>query len=476
MSLVMHSQTQSLPPLVSLRVGKLLSKAKTQRQKLVNNEPRLSFRGPQFDLLRSSEPEIVLSGPAGTGKSVACLYKMHHAALKYPNSRYLILRKTRASLTDSGLVTFEQRILGGDDHPICAGARRENRHSYKYANGSEIVVGGMDNPTRLFSSEYDRIYVQECTELSLGEWESLLRSMRNNKTPYHQIIGDCNPDAPGHWLYRRAHDSNMARMWHTLHENNPNMHDGTDWTEFGKRYLATLDRLTGVRRDRLRFGRWVSAEGAVYDGWSPAIHLIDRFNIPASWPRYRAIDFGYGNPFVCLWLAVDPDGRIYVYREIYRTKRLVEDHAVNIIKLSAGERIEMTICDHDAEDRATLTRHGISNVGAIKAISSGIQAVQARLPVVGEKPRLMWLRDSLVDMDMDLEAEKKTTSGVQEIDAYMWPKGQDGKAVKEIPLDTNNHAMDALRYGVVMIDKITGVQSSQINKTIASRARKASAW
>lgn len=452
-----------------------------RRQRWKDEGNALTFRGPQADLQTSEVAELVLSGPAGTGKSVACLHKVHRMALQYPNSRWLVVRKTRASLTESGLVTFERHILG-EDNPICSGVQRENRHSYKYKNGSEVVVGGIDKPTRLFSTEYDGIYVQECNELSLGEWESLLRPLRNGKAPYQQLLGDCNPDAPGHWLYKRATESHMCAMWHTLHEHNPRMHDGVDWTEFGRRYIAILDRLTGVRKQRLRWGKWVAAEGAVYDEWNAGVHLIQRFPIPATWPRYRAIDFGFGNPFVCLWLAVDPDGRIYVYREIYRTKRLVEDHAVNIKRYSEGERIEMTICDHDAEDRATLVKHGIPNAAAIKAISPGIQAVSARLKVItkdaggDDKPRLYWLRDSLVDMDPDLEEAKLPTSGVQEFDSYMWPKGQDGKSLKEVPVDLHNHAMDALRYGVVMIDRVLGVQSSQINKSIASRAKRASAW
>lgn len=467
-----------------MKAQTLISKAERKRQERVQREQSgnsLAFRGPQADLQTSEVAELVLSGPAGTGKSVACLHKVHRMALQYPNSRWLIVRKTRASLTESGLVTFERHILG-EDNPICSGVQRENRHSYKYPNGSEVVVGGIDKPTRLFSTEYDGIYVQECNELSLGEWESLLRPLRNGKAPYQQLLGDCNPDAPGHWLYKRATESHMCMMWHTLHEHNPRMHDGVEWTDFGRRYMAILDRLTGVRKQRLRWGKWVAAEGAVYDEWNAGVHLIQRFPIPATWPRYRAVDFGFGNPFVCLWMAVDPDGRIYVYREIYRTKRLVEDHAANIKRLSEGERIEMTICDHDAEDRATLTKHGIPNAAAIKSISPGIQAVATRLKVVAkdaggdDRPRLYWLRDSLVDMDEDLEEAKLPTSGVQEFDSYMWPKGQDGKSLKEVPVDLHNHAMDALRYGVVMIDRVLGVQSSQINKSLASRAKRASAW
>jgi hypothetical protein len=81
----------------------------------------------------------------------------------------------------------------------------------------------------------------------------------------------------------------------------------------------------------------------VYEGWDRAVHLIDRFDIPADWRRIRSIDFGYTNPFVCQWWAIDPDGRMYRYREIYRTRRLVSDHAAEIRKLSAGESIAFNV-------------------------------------------------------------------------------------------------------------------------------------
>jgi hypothetical protein len=208
-----------------------------------------------------------------------------------------------------------------------------------------------------------------------------------------------------------------------------------------------------VLRERLRFGRWVSAEGAVY-AFDARLHLVDPFPIPAAWPRYRAIDFGYSNPFVCLWAATDPDGRIYVYRQWYKSGMLVEDHARRIVRADKGERITATVADHDAEDRATLERHGVKTIAATKAISPGIQAVQQRLRVAGDgKPRLYVLRDSLLERDEALAAKRQPVSVEQEFDAYTWPKDQSGRPVKEEPVDLYNHAMDALRYLVAYLDK-----------------------
>jgi phage terminase large subunit len=237
------------------------------------------------------------------------------------------------------------------------------------------------------------------------------------------------------------------------HEDNPSLFDGQgNILEAGQGRMAVLDRLTGVRKERLRFGRWVNAEGAVYE-FDEAVHLIDPFAIPLNWRRLRVVDFGYINPFVCQWWAVDHDGRMYLYREIYMTRRTVQAHVPKILELSGGAAIETTVADHDAEDRATLEGYGIMTEVAVKSISAGIQKVEERLKRAGDgKPRLFVFRDACVEMDGTLAEMRKPTCTAEEFAVYMWPKGSDGKPLKEVPLDLDNHGMDAMRYAVMYVD------------------------
>ncbi|MDA8189602.1 MAG: phage terminase large subunit [Dehalococcoidales bacterium] len=399
---------------------------------------------------------MLLSGPAGTGKSRACLEKLHLCALKYPGMRGLMVRKTRASLTESAMVTMNEKVLHELDHVDFHTTTQE----YRYPNGSRIVVGGLDKATKVMSSEYDIIYVQEATELSEHDWESLTTRLRNGVMPYQQLLGDCNPDAPHHWLKKRA-DSGKTVMLESRHEDNPTLWDRVKqtWTELGARYIAKLEALTGVRYLRLRKGIWAAAEGMVYDGWDRDVHLIDRFEIPADWRRYLSVDFGYTNPFVAQWWAEDGDGRLYRYREIYRVQQLVEDHAAEMKRLMANERMpEAVICDHDAEDRATLERHlGLSTIAAHKAVSPGIQAVASRLKRAGDgKSRLFLLRDSLVDRDPLLEEAKKPTCTEEEIEGYVW----NDKVKRDEPVKANDHGMDPMRYVVAHIDLVGRVTSA----------------
>lgn len=378
-------------------------------------------RGAAWKLLHCQAPEVLISGPAGTGKSVAALFKLHLCAESVPGLRALILRKTRASLSESGLVSFEQFVLP-EDHPARAGPRRPFRQSYRYPNGSEIILGGLDKPTRIMSTEYDLVYVQEAIEVDVEAWEAITTRLRHGAMPYHQLIADTNPDKPTHWLKRRC-GQGATLLLESRHEDNPLLWDAErgEWTTVGFSYLAKLDALTGPRKLRLRHGRWVQAEGIVYESYDPAVHLVDRFEIPPEWPRVLSVDFGFTNPFVCQWWAVDGDGRIFRYREIYSTKGLVEDHARRILELGKDEPPPVAIvCDHDAEDRATLERYlGQPTIPAQKAKSPGIQAVQTRLRKAADgKPRLFFLRDSLDARDHELLDRKLPCCTEEEIDGY----------------------------------------------------------
>jgi len=394
--------------------------------------------------------EVVISGPAGTGKSRGCLEKMHYLAEKYPTMRALIVRKTRASLTESALVTFEDKVVPLH-HPVLDGPGRAYRQAYRYPNGSILVLGGLDKASRIMSTDYDLIFVQEAIELEEDDWEALTTRLRHGVLPYQQIIAD----TPMHWLKRRC-DGGQTTLLQSQHQDNPQLWDGKQkcWTVRGAQYIGKLDALTGPRKDRLRYGRWIQAEGAVYDGWDRRLHLIDRFAIPADWPRFWSVDFGYKNPFVCQWWAQDYDGRLYRYREIYHSQRLVEDHAKLMLALSKDEpRPRQILCDHDAEDRATLEKHlRMETWPAKKDKSPGIQAVASRFNKAGDgRPRLFLVRDALVERDPVMVEQKKPTCTEEEIDGYVWDLANNRKKGED-PVDKDNHGLDALRYLVAFFD------------------------
>ncbi len=426
---------------------------------VVGYEPR----GAAAELFRTRTPEVVIVGSAGTGKSLACLYRLHLAALARPGIRCLIVRKTAVSLGSTTLVTFEKKVakeaLSSGITTWYGGSTREAA-GYRYSNGSFIVVGGLDKPEKIMSSEYDLVFADEATELTLTDWESIATRLRNGVLPWQQQIAACNPAHPTHWLKQRV-DSGQATLLTSRHRDNPTYvnRDGS-YTLAGEAYIeGILRRLTGVRRMRLYEGKWAAAEGLVYDGWDESIHLIDQRPIPAGWTRWWSVDFGYTNPTVIQFWAQDPDSRLILYREIYKTRTLVEDHAKKVLSLVTDKgvwtepRPRAVICDHDAEDRATLEKHlKMSTVPAKKTVSDGIQAVQSRLKVAGDgRPRLMVMRDALVERDQRLVDAKLPLGLEDELTGYVWDTGG-GKKLKEAPVKENDHSCDAMRYMVAQLD------------------------
>jgi hypothetical protein len=193
-----------------------------------------------------------------------------------------------------------------------------------------------------------------------------------------------------------------------------------------------------IRETRIK-GRFAAFFGAVYKTFNRAAHVIRPFEIPTDWPRYRAIDWGFNNPFVCLWLARDPDKRWYVYAEHYQARETLAYHAERIKQISGAEKYRVTWADHDSQDRCEFRSMGINTMPAKKDIHLGIEAVQAALKVQGDgKPRLFIFKTC------------RNTS--KEVPGYKWAEGTESKDPKDEPLKVNDHTCDCLRYAIYGVE------------------------
>ena len=156
-----------------------------------------------------------------------------------------------------------------------------------------------------------------------------------------------------------------------------------------------------VKETRIK-GHFAAFLGAVYKTFTRENHVIKPFNIPEDWQRFRAVDFGYNNPFGCLWLALSPDNVWYAYAEHYQAQQTLAYHAEAIKATSKDERYRITWADHDSQDVAELKALGIRTVPAKKSVLPGIEAVQRCLKTQGNgKPRL-YIFDTIYPISEDL--------------------------------------------------------------------------
>ncbi|HEX2881987.1 MAG TPA: hypothetical protein VHO25_20855 [Polyangiaceae bacterium] len=422
---------------------------------LVRTSREFVAYGASAELFNLKDPQLIISGPAETGKTIACLHLLDSLAFKYPGMQGAIIRKTYRSMPGSVLQTFEKKVLKEGDGVTKRGG--EKPEWFDYPNGSRLWVGGMDNPAKVLSSERDVIYVNQTEELTLDEWETLTTRAtgRAGNMPYAQVIGDCNPGAFSHWIKGCANDGKL-RLLESRHEDNPTLYDQETKliTPQGERSLEALDRLTGVRYLRLRKGLWAAAEGSVYDTFDRLVHIKDEAD---SVPVYylAGVDWGFTNPGVIQVWGIDSDKRMIRVREVYKSKKTIDWWILQAVNIREIYNCTF-VCDPSEPGYIQQFRNaGLAVVEAFNDISLGINNVQQRLGAGPDKrTRIVFLRDALVERDEELAGKHKPTCAEEEIEAYVWPKGADGKALKEVPMDDNNHAMDAMRYVAAHVDDL----------------------
>lgn len=195
-----------------------------------------------------------------------------------------------------------------------------------------------------------------------------------------------------------------------------------------------------VQTTRIK-GRFASFYGAVYRTFNRSIHTIAPFPIPKKWTRYRGFDFGFTNPFVCLWLAQDGDNNWYVYKEYYRAKTGIGDHIKAVKHFSGNENYLDSFADpENAEDRAELRKVGIPTKSARKDVAKGIEVVQSKLKIKPNgKPSLFIF--------------KTCRNTCREMAIYHYPKGTRSTNPKDIPQQKDDHTVDALRYVIYSVEK-----------------------
>ncbi len=317
---------------------------------------KLEITSRQAAFLRAEETEVLFGGAAGGGKSYGQLVDALLFALRYPGSRQLILRRTFPELERS-LIRSARSLF-----PTGIFAYNATQHTGKFPNGSLIDFGycaGESDVYQYQSAEYDVIRFDELTHFTKFQYLYLISRLRGANGYPKQVKSSTNPGGVGHgWVKERFIDpappdtpftgaDGVRRIFLPA-----KITDNRFLSAADPDYRRRLEALPEAERRALLEGDWNLFSGQFFPEFSYDRHTCAPFPLPPGWRRYRSLDYGLDRLAV-LWIAVSPEGRAYVYRELCESDLIISEAARRIREATPPEEcIHATLAPPDLFSRA----------------------------------------------------------------------------------------------------------------------------
>lgn len=333
----------------------------------------------QREFHSATEFDVLYGGSAGGGKSFAIVAEGIRAAATYAGMRVLTVRRTYDELNESIFPALRKF-----DYASALGARwNGTERELRFPNGSVIrfrYLETLDDASRRQGGEYQLLLVDEATLMPPGVVD-ILRFERLRAADGLPIIGvrsTTNPGGPSHGEVRKRYidatehgakvsvdeHGNTVRFIQAKATDNPHLDDG---------YHRRLDAIPDPqRRAAMRDGEWGQFAGQMFTEFRWDRHVMDPIELPAAWKRYNGVDWGFKAPWAVLWAAVDEDGRVWVYREIYETQVGESEQARRILAAEGGEHVAVRYAD----DAMWATRGDAKPIADIYA-ENGVHLTQA---------------------------------------------------------------------------------------------------
>lgn len=261
----------------------------------------------------------VIKGSRASKKSTTTALNLIVRIMQYPKANALVVRKTLSTIKDSCYAQLLWAInrLGVSTY----WKSTVNPLQMEYTpTGQKILFRGLDDPMKITSITVDKgclcwLWVEEAYEITEDDFNKLDESFRGILPPHYflQCTLTFNPWSATSWLKARFFDaphSNTLTMTTTYKCN--------EWLSDDDRAMFEDMRLNDPERYKVAgLGDWGVASGQYFREWRESLHVVEPFAIPDGWQKFRSMDWGSAKPYAVYWWAVDFDGNLYAYRELY---------------------------------------------------------------------------------------------------------------------------------------------------------------
>ena len=301
----------------------------------------------QREFFLSRARHTAYGGARGGGKSWAMRRKLLLLALGYPELNVLIMRRTLPELRENHVIPLLKELKG-------AAKYNATERVFRFPNGSRLRLGYCDGANDIYQyqgQEYEVIGLEEATHFTEEQMQFMTTCNRTSRRDFSpRMYYTCNPGGVGHGWVKRLFIDRVYRRGERPEDYRfipARIYDNPALITADPEYLRQLENLPEELRRAYLDGDWDVLAGQFFREFSRDRHVVEPFELPRWWRRFRSIDWGYNDPCAVLWHAVDGEGRVYTYRELYLRFTRADRAAELIRQQSEGEDIAYTVASPD---------------------------------------------------------------------------------------------------------------------------------
>ncbi len=373
----------------------------------------------------------VFYGGAGSGKSYFVMQKIILKALD-SQRKVLIVRKVGATLKESVWSLTLELIHTGGLTPTVKQINKSDL-TIEFLNGSVLLFKGLDDSEKIKSiNGITDIVIEEATEITLDDFTQLNLRLRSKK-PNNQIHLMFNPVSKANWVYKYFFETKPDNcvIVQTTYKDNPHL---------PKEYVDSLHALEN--KNPAYYKIYVRGEFATLDKLVfPVIHkrIISEDELTDAW-FWAGMDFGYTNdPTAITWGYYNPvQNDLYItgeYDKIGMTNDVIAETLVSL-----GLSKEKIVADSAEPKSITELR----NLG-IKRIIASVKGADSVKNGIDRMQRC------------NIIIDERCTKTIEEFENYTWQKDKKTGEYINQPVDSYNHHIDSIRYGIqTVINKKRG--------------------